>query len=221
MRELPSMGTTTHFLRARKESSSRDVTLNISWAKVEVLPPSADKDKKPIKGCYVRAWCEEDANIEWILFTRSPITTFEEALEIVTIYRHRWLIEEYHKCLKTGCQIEKVQLRTADRLLTYFGFLGVIATQLLQLKCISRIHPDGLAEKHVDKLSILVLQNIYDLKSPMTVKEYWRRVAMLVGFMGRKSDGNPGWQKIWKGWIRLRDMCRGVEIGRQLNTGNI
>jgi len=55
-------------------------------------------------------------------------------MEIVNIYRDRWLIEEYHKCLKTGCQIEKVQLKTADRLLALFGLLGVIATQLLQLK---------------------------------------------------------------------------------------
>ena len=221
MRGLPSMGTTTHFLRARTGSSSREVTLNISWAEVHVLPPIAQKEKKTIRGCYVRAWCEEDATIEWILFTRSIVTSFEEALEIVTIYRQRWLIEEYHKCLKTGCQIEKVQFRTADRLLALFGMLGIIATQLLQLKTISRINPDEPADKYVDKVSILVLKNIYGLKAPLTVKEYWRRVAMLVGFMGRKSDGNPGWQKIWKGWIHLRDLCKGVEIGRQLQAGEI
>lgn len=95
--------------------------------------------------------------------------------------------------------------------------LGVIATQLLQIKNISRINPDELAEKHVDKLSIRILQNIYGLKSPMTVKEYWRRVAMLVGFMGKKSD-DPGWQKIWEGWVMLRDMCKGAEIGRHLGV---
>ena len=123
---------------------------------------------------------------------------------------------QYHKCLKTGCQIEKVQLKAADRLLTLFGILGVIATQLLQIKTISRINPDELAENHVDKLSILILQNIYNLKSPLTVKEYWRRVAMLAGFMGRKSDGDPGWQKLWKGWTVLRDLCKGAEIGQKL-----
>ena len=219
VRALPSMGTTTHFLRARN-SFSRQVTLRVSWAEVDMLPPEAHKEKDPIKGSYVRVWCEEDPKIEWILFTRSPITSFEEASEIVTIYKHRWLIEEYHKCLKTGCQIEKVQLRTADRLLVLFGMLGVIATQLLQLKGISRVKPDEPAVKYVDKLSLAVLQNIYELKSPLTVKEFWRRVAMLAGFMGRKSDGNPGWQKIWEGWSQLRNMCRGVEIGRQLNISD-
>jgi len=220
MRELPSMGTTTHFLRARDGSSSRAVILSTSWVEVDILPPETDKGKKPIRGCYVRAWCEEDADIEWILFTKTSISTPEDALEIVTIYRHRWLIEEYHKCLKTGCQIEKVQLKAADRLLAFFGMLGVIATQLLQLKCISRINPDELAEKHVDKLAVLVIQNIYALKAPLTVREFWRRVAMLVGFMGRKSDGEPGWQKIWKGWLKLQDLCKGVEIGRRLNAKN-
>lgn len=217
IRGLPSMGTTTYSLRARK-GPSREVTLNISWTNVDVLPPDTQKEKKPIRGSYVRAWSEEDPTLEWILFTLSPITSIEEALEVVTIYKHRWLIEEYHKCLKTGCQIEEVQLKTADRLLTLFGMLGVIATQLLQLKTISRINPDEPAEKYVDKVSLIVLQNIYNLKSPVTVKEYWRRVAMLVGFMGRKSDGSPGWQKIWKGWIRLRDLCKGVEIGRKLGS---
>jgi len=54
------------------------------------------------------------------------------------------------------------------------------------------------------------------LNSELTVKEYWRRVAMLAGFMGRKSDGDPGWQKLWKGWSILQDLCRGVKIGQQL-----
>ena len=220
MRGLSPMGTTTHFLRSRDGAFSREVTLHISWAEVDILPPSADKEKKPVSGAYVRAWCEEEPDIEWILFTLSSITTFKEALEIVAIYRHRWIIEEYHKCLKTGCQIEKVQLKTADRLLALFGILGVIATQLLQLKCVSRITPDEPAEKHVDKLAVQVLQNIYALKGVFTVKEFWKRVAMLAGFMGRKSDGDPGWQKIWKGWLKLRDLCEGVEIGRRINAEN-
>lgn len=220
MRALSSMGTMSHFLRARK-GSSREETFQISWAEVDILPPDTEKEKKAIRGSYVRVWCNEDPTIEWILFTRTSITSLEEALAIVKIYKHRWIIEEYHKCLKTGCRIEKVQLGNADRILRLFGLLGVIATQLLQLKSISRTNPEELAEKHVDKISLIVLQDIYKLKTPWTIKEYWRRVAMLVGFMGRKSDGNPGWQKIWQGWIMLRDLCRGVEIGLRLKMENV
>ena len=144
MRGLLPMGTTTHFLRARNGAISREITLNISWAEVEILPPSAHKEKKSIKGSYVRAWCEEDSDIEWILFTRSSITSFEDALEIVTIYRHRWLIEEYHKCLKTGCQIEKVQLGTADRLLNSLECLGLLPRSFFSLSASVELIPMNL-----------------------------------------------------------------------------
>jgi hypothetical protein len=168
----------------------------------------------------MRAWCEEEPDIEWVLFTRARVDSYIEALDIVTIYKHRWLIEEYHKCIKTGCQIEKVQLKTGSRLLVLFGMIGVIATQILQLKTVSRVHPEEPAEKYVSKESIAVLQHIYKIKKPLTVKEYWRRVAMLAGFMGRKSDGDPGWQKIWAGWMKLKDWCRGMEIGRELRMND-
>ncbi len=99
--------------------------------------------------------------------------------------------------------------------------LGVIATQLIQLKGISRTNPDEPAEKHADKVAIALLQEIYSLKDPLTIGEFWRMVAMLVGFMGRKSDGDPGWKKIWEGWIRLQDMCKGVDLGRKLAARRI
>ncbi len=31
--------------------------------------------------------------------------------------------------------------------------------------------------------------------------------ARLGGFLGRKSDGLSGWQTLWRGWLRLQDMC--------------
>ncbi len=41
---------------------------------------------------------------------------------------------------------------------------------------------------------------------------------MLGGFLGRKSDKNPGWQTIWQGWLRLQGMYRGAELFRQCST---
>src|SRR5689334_3794082 len=93
-----------------------------------------------------------------------------------------------------------------------FGILGVIATQLLQLRDLSRIRGSEPADEHVDKLAVKLIGKIYKLSTPVTVKEFWRRVAMLGGFLGRKSDGNPGWQTIWYGWLRLRDMCSGAAL---------
>ena len=30
------------------------------------------------------------------------------------------------------------------------------------------------------------------------------QVARLGGFLGRKSDGEPGWQTLWQGWMRVQ-----------------
>jgi hypothetical protein len=35
--------------------------------------------------------------------------------------------------------------------------------------------------------------------------------ARLGGFIGRKGDGLPGWQTLWRGWQRLMWMAEGVE----------
>jgi hypothetical protein len=216
MRSLRSLATTLHVIRAKPGVSMQEIELQVSWVEAEMQPPQAEKGKMSIKGSYVRVWCEEDPKIEWILFTLSQITLPEEALEIVKIYTQRWIIEEYHKCLKTGCKIEESQLRTADRLLGLFGMLGVIATQLLQLRDISRRSPGDQAEKHVDKIAVELLRKFYKLPVIVTVKEFWRRVAMLGGFLGRKSDGDPGWQTIWYGWLRLQDMIRGAILASGL-----
>ncbi len=213
MRSLSAMTSFNHKLKSKAGgASSREVTLHVSWIEAEMMPPDTENNKKPIKGSYIRVWCDEAPDIEWILFTLSAITSKESALEIVTIYTQRWIIEEYHKCLKTGCKMEESQLRAADHLMNLFGILGVIATQLLQLRDLSRIRGSEPADTHVDKMSVNLIMKIFKLTISPTVKEFWRRVAMLGGFLGRKSDGNPGWQTLWYGWLRLRDMCRGAEL---------
>lgn len=60
-------------------------------------------------------------------------------------YAHRWVIEEYHKCLKSGCAVQARQLTTAVRLQRVLGFLAIVAVKLLQLRMLSRIEPECLA----------------------------------------------------------------------------
>jgi hypothetical protein len=113
--------------------------------------------------------------------------------------------------------MEEAQLRTADRLLNLFGILGVITTQLLQLRDISRIKPEDSAEQHIDELSMEVIRQRYKIKGVITAQEFRRRVAKLGGFLAWKSDGDPGWQKIWRGWLRLQDMRDGMELALKMH----
>lgn len=49
-------------------------------------------------------------------------------------------------------------------------------------------------------------------KEPPSLREATRMVASLGGFLGRKSDGNPGTQTMWLGLQRLDDIAATYEI---------
>ena len=46
--------------------------------------------------------------------------------------------------------------------------------------------------------------------------DFWRGVAQLGGFLGRKSDVEPGWQSLWRGWQELQLLLQGVELAQAL-----
>jgi hypothetical protein len=211
IRSLEPKGEYNLNLRARGEKFSRQAELKIAWGEAIMLPPNGKKGEE-VKITYVRAYDPEDEDLEWILVTSLKVILAEDALRIVQIYEQRWIIEEYHKCLKTGCRIEDAQLRTGKRLLVLLGILGVVAVQLLTLRDMSRQQPDRLAEEVIEKDLIDIVRNRYALTGDITLKEFWRRVAMIGGFLGRKSDGYPGWQTIWEGWLRIQDMLTGMAI---------
>jgi hypothetical protein len=44
------------------------------------------------------------------------------------------------------------------------------------------------------------------------VYQFYRELAKLGGFLGRKHDGEPGWITIWRGWEKLNALVRGAEL---------
>jgi len=86
-----------------------------------------------------------------------PITDVTSAEVQVDWYAHRWIIEEYHKCIKTGCAIQARQLTTAQRLQRLLGFLAIVAVKLLQLRMLSRLHTEQLARSVVPPVMLRVL----------------------------------------------------------------
>ncbi len=132
-------------------------------------------------------------------------------------YACRWLIEEYHRCLKTGCRAEQRQLESASGLTRLLGFLAITAVRLLQLRTLSRCSPDTPATQVVPLSMLRVLVARLKLFSThINLAQFWQAVARLGGFIGRKSDGQPGWQTLWRGWLRLQDLCWGLDAAAHL-----
>ena len=214
-RSLPARGKMMINKRGRDGQIGHEIELNVAWGPVQLLAPKngAEKNQAAICGWCVRAWessssSGEGTPLEWILFSTLCVERVADALDQLAWYAMRWIIEEYHKALKTGCAMELRQLGTADGLERLLGFLTVVAVRLLQMRCLSRSSPDLLAENVIEPVALEVIAARLGVKPALlTVCAFWHGVAGLGGFLGRKSDGDPGWQTLWRGWFRLQDMC--------------
>jgi hypothetical protein len=56
----------------------------------------------------------------------------------------------------------------------------------LKLRDLSRQQPDRLAEELVAKEVVNIVKSKYKLVGEINLKELWRRIAMMGGFLGRK-----------------------------------
>lgn len=216
-RSLLPQATKTIELRGRDGMPKRTVELQVAWEQVSICPPrnGPERQENSVGGWCIRCWepnVGKDA-LEWILFSTVPVTDAHSAAIILDWYACRWVIEEDHKCLKTGCSIEQRQLETAQGLLAILGFLAIVAVRLLQLRTLSRSIPESPASQVVPPLLLKVLVARLGLpNSELTMHQFWRQLASLGGFIGRKGDGEPGWQTLWRGWQRLQDLSWGAAL---------
>lgn len=222
---LPLSGTYELSLRARPGQAARTAKLQVRHGALRVPPPEHRSpyikriNPDPIKMHVVHVR-EVDAPrgvepIEWILLTSLAVEDFEDAWIVIGYYEKRWLIEEWHKALKSGCRVTERQLKTKQRLEAMVGLLSVVSVRLLQLKSAARAEPDRPARQMIPLRWIALLQSArkhLKQKKSMTVGEFYRELAKLGGFIGRKSDGEPGWITIWRGWQKLYLMVRGADL---------
>jgi hypothetical protein len=233
LRERPMLGGKHLFVRARPQQAARWAKLAISSCPVTLLAPKNWSDKPhrknrprpgPIRCWAVRVWEVEPPDgqdpVEWVIFTDEPADDLESAAKVANWYACRWLIEEYHKCLKTGCRIEERQLQEEARLERLLGVLAVVAVRLLQLKHQATLTPEAPAESVVPERYVRTMRARLKLprRQKLTVYQFWRETAKMGGFLARKSDGEPGWITLWRGWHELELLTAGFELGEKTRS---
>ena len=160
--------------------------------------------------------------IEWFLITNIPLSNTDDALEKVDWYLKRWLVEVYHKSEKTCCSSEDCRLETKDRLFNFLAVNSVIGWRVLFITYIGRQNPKDTAQIILAPVEIKVLQGGVNqkLKKPMkikTVRDAVYAIAMLGGYMGRKSDKAPGIITVCRGMMRLHDFLRGFFLATDID----
>jgi hypothetical protein len=163
--------------------------------------------------------------LRWVLYTHEPVADAQAARRIAQDYARRPTIEDYHKGIKTGCQLEERQYGTAARLERIAAVLSIVAVRLLQIRAIARVEPEQPALKVVPQEWVSTLYQHTVSNSPKytqrwtpanwTVLEFMRRLAGLGGFLGRKGDGVPGWITLWRGVSKLLLLIEGRHLGHK------
>jgi hypothetical protein len=159
--------------------------------------------------------------IEWRLLTNRSAETLPAVVELIDWYRARWEIELLFLVLKEGCRIEALQLSTMERLERALALFLVVAWRIARLMRLGRTLPDLdasllLAPEEWQAAYILAKKPLP--KQPPRLNEVLRLIARLGGFLGRKSDGEPGVKTVWLGLQRVMDFAAGIKFAREAHA---
>jgi hypothetical protein len=155
--------------------------------------------------------------IDWMLSTNLAILNVEQALEKVAWYCLRWRIETWHKILKSGLNIEKCRLSTANRLIKYLAVMSIVAWRIFWITIVARISPDASCRNFLNEIEWKILAIKFGKTKEQKNKEptiaqsiIW--IAQLGGFLARKSDNQPGITHIWRGMKKFAAMLEGAAL---------
>lgn len=223
-RSLPAMGQRQVEVGAvAGKHGPRQAQALLASAPIRIAPPHFPTGEtyglEALEGWVIRVWeaGQPPAGhepLEWILLTNLPSETWEALCQRVDWYECRPAIEDYHKGLKTGCGVERLQFASKARLEPMIGLISVTAALLLQLRHLAQQEDSG------QQPIAAVLPPIYGKmlsayyrkdRAEMTVHAFCMDLARLGGHQGRKRDGFPGWLTLWRGWTKLCLMIKGVQ----------
>lgn len=217
----PFVGTYEVEVARQRTEEGRVAQVSLRYSTVSLLPP---KNRKlalqviPLIALTVQVVeaveIEAPIGVEpihWLLLTTLPVASFEDARSVVRFYSYRWRVERFHYVLKSGCQIETSQLGSYEALTNFLALCSYQAWQLLELTYQARVQPEVSAETCLRFEEWQALE-VFRSGQPQihafcpSLSEAVFGIAKLGGFVGRKSDGQPGLKVLWRGWSRLQDL---------------
>jgi Transposase DNA-binding/Transposase DDE domain len=197
--------------KAHPPREARCACLHYSAAPIELKRPHylPAKLSETLSLWLVRAWEPEppvgEKPVDWLLLTTEPCQTAAEIMRVVELYRARWLIEDFFKALKTGCNLESRQLESRHALLNLLALMLPIAVHLLWLRACARDTPDLPASEVLTPLQLTVLRHRSSRPlpdNPTALQALWT-LAAIGGHIA--NNGWPGWQVLGRAFVKFCD----------------
>jgi hypothetical protein len=131
----------------RRDQPARTAEVEVRWAQVEIQPPAVGCKKSWPTVKLWAVWVHEPEPpagveaIDWMLLSDLPVQNGEEAWERVQWYCRRWIIEEWHRVLKSGCGVEQREFKTAEHLQRALAFDLIVGWRVLACVKLGRVLP--------------------------------------------------------------------------------
>ena len=206
-------------LSETQKRQARTATLEVRFCPVQLRSPARLGTERQLQVTALYAHeiecCEGEEPVSWMLLTSERVDTIKQARTMLRWYSYRWRVEEYHKILKSGCNVERYRL-AAEGMKALLGFLSVIAAELLRLTYLQRTQPQMSAQSVLNSAQIEVLK----AKSPrlprsLTIRWAVETIALLGGYLEHRRKTPIGIQVLWRGWAKLQHLVEGWELAHQ------
>ena len=206
--------------KATDRMPQREADVGLHYQSIDLRPPDYMRKKDPVRLWVVHVREEQPPEgikpLEWLLLTTQEVATTEDAKACLGWYALRWRIEDWHRVLKTGCRVEELAHKTAERLKRAVAINLVIAWRIMLMTLLGRESPELPAEILFADFEIRVLKAIAlqrRLAAPTNLGTAVQLVARLGGYLARKKDPPPGHEIMWRGFSILQIMTQGFALG--------
>lgn len=193
-----------------KGRPARRAHTEVRYASVGIRPPRWRRGlpSVPLSVVYVHEPSSAHDALSWMLLTTLRVDSLDDALRIVHYYTRRFSIEVFHKILKSGCRIEARQLKTSDGLKASLALYSVVAWRIMFLTMLGRGASELpctvlFEEEEWKALACGVNKTRTPPCAPPSLEEAVFLIGKLGGFLGRRRDGYPGVQTLWRGLQKL------------------
>lgn len=150
--------------KVREKRKERHAEVAVRYRTIQmhapITPEHKGKQPIPLSIVHIREESPPEGQnpVEWFLLTTLSINSLEDAIECVRWYRLRWRIEDWHRTLKSGCNVEEIAHRTIERLKRGIAIKMVIAWRIMLMTLLSRECPELPSEILFSDVEIEVLE---------------------------------------------------------------
>jgi hypothetical protein len=196
----------------RASVPARTAKMEVAYCSVAIAKPKRSGKEIPkqlvLNLVRITEIGESKEPIEWFLATNMPLENAEDAMKIVEYYTHRWKIERFHYILKSGCQVEKIQQRTYERIQSMLLIYSVIAAFILAMTYFARSMPDAPCDVFLEDDEWKILYRLITRKpippdKPYSIKTAVDYLGELGSYKHTPSDGDYGVKAVWQGLSKL------------------